>query len=155
MNASDRTPDNDVFSWPVRVYWEDTDGGGIVYYANYLKYLERARTEWLRALGVEQRKLQETTGGLFVVGEASIKFLRSARLDDMLQVTARLCAMGRSSFSIEQQIRLSDTHGVADITQVLCTASVRVGWIDGTTRRPQRMPACVVTAFPPVKGDRR
>lgn len=153
MNAPAHPPSNDVFSWPVRVYWEDTDGGGIVYYANYLKYFERARTEWLRALGVEQRKLQETTGGLFVVSEANIKFLRSARLDDMLQVTARLGAMGRSSFSIEQQISLSDTHAVADIAQVLCTASVRVGWIDGTTRRPQRMPASVVAAFPPVKGE--
>lgn len=154
MNAPTQLPLNDVFSWPVRVYWEDTDGGGIVYYANYLKYLERARTEWLRALGLEQRKLQETTGGLFVVSEANIKFLRSARLDDMLQVTARLCAMGRSSFSIEQQVRLTQLHDAADVAEVLCTASVRVGWIDGSTRRPQRMPASVVTAFPLAKGDR-
>lgn len=135
---------NDVFSWPLRVYWEDTDGGGIVYYANYLKYLERARTEWLRALGLEQRKLQETTGGLFVVSEANIKFLRSARLDDLLHVTARLCEMGRSSFSIDQQVRLPHPDGAA---QVLCTASVRVGWISSTTHRPARMPAGIVDAF--------
>ncbi|MBK6998474.1 MAG: tol-pal system-associated acyl-CoA thioesterase [Rhodoferax sp.] len=145
MNAPAQLPTNDVFSWPVRVYWEDTDGGGIVYYANYLKYFERARTEWLRALGLEQRKLQETAGGLFVVSEANVKFLRSARLDDMLQVTARLCEMGRSSFSIAQQVRLSLPH---DAAQVLCTASVRVGWINSTTHRPARMPASVVDVFP-------
>ncbi len=144
MNAPAQPPSHDVFSWPVRVYWEDTDGGGIVYYANYLKYLERARTEWLRALGLEQRKLQETTGGLFVVSEANIKFLRPARLDDMLHVTARLSEMGRSSFSIEQQVRLSYPDGAA---QVLCTASVRVGWINGSTYRPARMPAGIVDAF--------
>ncbi len=144
MNAPVHPGNDDVFYWPVRVYWEDTDGGGIVYYANYLRYFERARTEWLRALGLEQRKLQETAGGLFVVSEANVRFLRSARLDDMLQVTARLGEMGRSSFSIAQQVRLPHPH---DVAQVLCTASVRVGWINSTTHRPARMPASVMDAF--------
>jgi acyl-CoA thioester hydrolase len=147
MNTPAPLPSSDVFTWPVRVYWEDTDGGGIVYYANYLKYFERARTEWLRALGLEQRKLQETTGGLFVVSEANIKYLRSARLDDLLHVTARLSELGRTSFAIEQQVRLPAANA-HDAAQVLCTASVRVGWIDGATFRPTRMPVSVVEAFP-------
>ena len=79
-----------TFTHPIRVYWEDTDAGGIVFYANYLKFFERARTEWLRALGIEQRNLKETSGGMFVVAETTVKYLRSARLDDQLQVTARL-----------------------------------------------------------------
>ena len=80
-----------AFSWPVRVYWEDTDGAGIVYYANYLRYLERARTEWLRALGCEQRSLAEREGVAFVVRSLAAQFLRPARLDDALVVAiARL-----------------------------------------------------------------
>ena len=78
-----------VFSWPVRVYWEDTDAGGIVFYANYLKFFERSRTEWLRARGINQQALRDTTGGMFVVGEAHVRYLRSARLDDCLLYTSR------------------------------------------------------------------
>ena len=78
------------FTWPVRVYWEDTDAGGIVFYANYLKFFERARTEWLRSLGIEQQRLREATGGLFVVTDAQLRYHRSARLDDLLLVTARV-----------------------------------------------------------------
>ena len=71
-----------VFEHPVRVYWEDTDAGGIVFYANYLKFFERARTEWLRALGVSQHALRQDTGGMFVVSETSVKYHRPAQLDD-------------------------------------------------------------------------
>src|SRR5690349_5802137 len=78
--------DSKVFTWPVRVYWEDTDAGGIVFYANYLKFFERARTEWLRSLGIEQRELRASTGGIFVVGETSVRYHRPARLDDELLV---------------------------------------------------------------------
>ena len=77
-----------VFTWPVRVYWEDTDAGGIVFYANYLKFFERARTEWLRSLGVAQSTLKETAGGMFIVSETSVRYLAPARLDDELSVTA-------------------------------------------------------------------
>ena len=70
------------FSWPIRVYWEDTDAGGIVFYANYLKFFERARTEWLRSLGIEQQRLKEASGGMFVVAETTLKYLHPARLDD-------------------------------------------------------------------------
>ncbi len=73
-----------AFGWPVRVYWEDTDAGGIVFYANYLKFFERARTEWLRSLGIGQQALREATGGMFVVTDATLKYHRPARLDDEL-----------------------------------------------------------------------
>jgi len=130
--------DEKVFTWPVRVYWEDTDAGGIVFYANYLKYFERARTEWLRALGVEQRLLQQSLGCIFVVSEANIKYLRSARLDDQLLVTACLSEMGRSSFTIHQEARLV-TPGPTDAT-ALCTGTVRIGWVNGETMKPARIP---------------
>jgi len=128
------------FCWPVRVYWEDTDAGGIVFYANYLKFFERARTEWLRALGIEQRQLQETLGGILVVSEANLKYLRSARLDDQLQVTARMLEMGRSSFSIAQEARLVSPAGGSEPTVLLCTATVRVGWVLAQTMKPARLP---------------
>ena len=95
-----------VFSWPVRIYWEDTDAGGIVFYANYLKFFERSRTEWLRSLGIEQRRLRESTGGMFVVIETSTHHHRPARLDDELTVTAALLEMGRASLIIGQQALL-------------------------------------------------
>lgn len=91
------------FCWPVRVYWEDTDAGGVVYYANYLKFFERARTEWLRRLGLEQHALRESTGGVFVVSEAAIKYHRSARLDDALTINLRLQQAGKASVVFVQQ----------------------------------------------------
>ena len=98
-----------VFSWPLRVYWEDTDAGGIVFYANYLKFFERARTEWLRSMGIEQSRLRETTGGIFVVGETSVHFHRAARLDDELLVTASVQETGRASLIIAQQAFLKSS----------------------------------------------
>jgi len=91
------------FEFPVRVYWEDTDAGGIVFYANYLKFFERARTEWLRALGLEQQALRAQTGGMFVVSETQVKYHRPAQLDDLLRVTARLAEPGRASLVIAQE----------------------------------------------------
>jgi acyl-CoA thioester hydrolase len=76
------------FVFPIRIYWEDTDAGGIVFYANYLKFFERARTEWLRSLGIQQQSLKEESGGMFVVSETQIKYFSPARLDDLLEVTA-------------------------------------------------------------------
>ena len=125
------------FEFPIRVYWEDTDAGGIVFYANYLKFFERARTEWLRAKGVEQRQLQQDLGCIFVVSDVQIKYLRSARLDDQLLVTAHLSELGRSSFTIQQEARLV-SQDAAPV--VLCTGSVRVGWIRGQTSKPARIP---------------
>ena len=77
-----------AFTFPIRVYWEDTDAGGIVFYANYLKFFERARTEWLRNLGVEQQKLRDDVGGMFVVTHAEINYLQPARLDDVVEALA-------------------------------------------------------------------
>ena len=88
-----------TFQFPIRVYWEDTDAGGIVFYANYLKFFERARTEWLRSKGLEQRMLKETTGGMFVVSETRVKYHRPARLDDALLVSVNFAQSGRSSLS--------------------------------------------------------
>lgn len=125
------------FALPIRIYWEDTDAGGIVFYANYLKFYERARTEWLRSLGIEQQKLREQTGGMFVVTQAQVDYHRPARLDDQLLVTARLEASGRASMTIRQQAFLQST---TDAPQLLSEASIRIGWVDGTNMRPMRIP---------------
>lgn len=100
MNSTTTSPS---FCWPVRVYWEDTDAGGVVYYANYLKFFERARTEWLRSMGLEQHALRASSGGVFVVSEAAIKYHRSARLDDALTITVRLQQAGKASVVFVQQ----------------------------------------------------
>jgi acyl-CoA thioester hydrolase len=136
----------ETFSWPIRVYWEDTDAGGIVFYANYLKYFERARTEWLRARGLEQRHIQNTLGGIFVVSEAHIKYLRSARLDDQLMVTARLHDLGRTSFTIQQEASLQAQIPGGEIA-VLCTGSVRIGWVNQGSMKPARIPPLVQIAL--------
>jgi acyl-CoA thioester hydrolase len=135
------------FFWPVRVYWEDTDAGGIVFYANYLKYFERARTEWLRSLGLEQWQLQSSYAGIFVVSEANIKYLRSARLDDQLLVSAQLSSLGRSSLIITQEVRLREQSAARDEEALLCTGSVRVGWVDRASLRPSRFPTTVQDAL--------
>jgi acyl-CoA thioester hydrolase len=128
-----------VFTWPVRVYWEDTDAGGIVFYANYLKFFERARTEWLRALGVSQGTLKEQGGGMFVVSETSVRYLAPARLDDELLVTAQLEAGGRASLIIEQQARRGDT--------MLAVGTIRIGWVDAATLRPGRIPDAILAVL--------
>ena len=130
-----------AFTWPVRVYWEDTDAGGIVFYANYLKFFERARTEWLRSLGVGQRRLGEDSGGMFVVLETSVRYLKPARLDDELFVTAEVRQWGRASFIIAQQARLAPTD------ELLCEATIRIGWVDARTLQPARIPVAIVEAL--------
>lgn len=131
---------NRGFSFPMRVYWEDTDTGGVVFYANYLKFFERARTEWLRSLGIAQQKLREQTGGIFVVTSAQLEYLHPARLDDQLFVTASLKSAGRASLTIEQQALLVHSNSQAQEPTPLCTGSIRIGWVDGTTMRPARIP---------------
>jgi acyl-CoA thioester hydrolase len=129
-------PAGRVFTWPIRVYWEDTDAGGIVFYANYLKFFERARTEWLRSLGVNQSALRESAGGMFIVSETSARYLAPARLDDELSVTAGLEAGGRASLIIAQQARRGDT--------LLCEGTIRIGWVDAATLRPARIPETIL-----------
>ena len=125
-----------AYEFPVRVYWEDTDAGGIVFYANYLKFFERARTEWLRSLGVAQGTLREQAGGMFIVSETSVRYLAPARLDDELLVTAQLEAAGRASLIIAQQARRGDT--------LLCEGTIRIGWVDAATLRPARIPEAIL-----------
>jgi len=129
-------PAERTFSWPVRVYWEDTDAGGIVFYANYLKFFERARTEWLRSLGIEQRALRDSTGGMFVVSDTSIRYHRPARLDDELFVTAMPLEVGRVSMTIRQQAFLKTQ---AENT-MLCEATIRIGWVDASSYKLARIP---------------
>lgn len=126
------------FRWPVRIYWEDTDAGGIVFYANYLKFFERARTEWLRSLGISQHALRETTGGMFVVSDTLIRYLKPARLDDELIVTASLHEMGRASMTITQQAMASVG------AQLICEGTIRIGWVDASTHKPARIPNSIL-----------
>ncbi|MDE2414760.1 MAG: tol-pal system-associated acyl-CoA thioesterase [Comamonadaceae bacterium] len=134
-----------AFEWPVRIYWEDTDAGGIVFYANYLKFFERARTEWLRSLDLGQQRLRELTGGIFVVTDARLRYLRPARLDDELIVTASLQECGRASLTIAQQALLKPeqtTPGTAPA--LLCEGSIRIGWVDAASLRPARIPGPIL-----------
>ena len=133
-----------TFEWPVRVYWEDTDAGGIVFYANYLKFFERARTEWLRSLGHQQHSLRAQTGGMFVVADAQLRYLRPARLDDQLFVTARVHAHSRASLSISQQAWLAPQPEHPQQRILLCEGMIRVGWVDATTLHPARIPPTLV-----------
>jgi len=134
-----------AFQWPIRVYWEDTDAGGIVFYANYLKFFERARTEWLRSLGIGQQTLRDTLGGMFVVSDTHVRYLRSARLDDELLVTARLTESGRASMTITQQARLMQGDGQDG--PLLCEGTIRIGWVDAATLKPSRIPAAILQAL--------
>lgn len=133
-----------AFEFPIRIYWEDTDAGGIVFYANYLKFFERARTEWLRWLGIEQRDLREASGGMFVVSETAIKYHRPARLDDELLVTATLQEMGRASLTIAQQALSKSERRPDDRATVLCEGVIRIGWVEATTLKPARIPSTIL-----------
>ncbi|MFL6673199.1 MAG: tol-pal system-associated acyl-CoA thioesterase [Massilia sp.] len=121
-----------VFTWAVRVYYEDTDAGGIVFYANYLKFFERARTEWLRAAGIGQQQLLEQQGAVFVVKSASLDYHAPARLDDELTLTLAVDKLGRASVQFSQQAWRGD--------QLLTSASVKVGCVDAETMRPRSLP---------------
>jgi acyl-CoA thioester hydrolase len=131
------------FVFPVRIYWEDTDAGGIVFYANYLKFFERARTEWLRALGIQQHSLKEDNGGMFVVSETHIKYFSPARLDDLLEVTAQTVEAGRASLVLAQQAWLK----VDGERKLLAEGTIRIGWVDSTTLKPGRIPAAILEAL--------
>lgn len=135
------------FRWTARVYWEDTDGGGVVYYANYLKFLERARTEWLRAQGVSQRTLARETGLLFTVAQVEVRYRQPARLDDELWVTCDPHRAGGASLRFLQKIyRHEGGERMAAEPILLAEARVRVACVDARTLRPQRLPDFVVKA---------
>jgi len=135
------------FHHPVRVYWEDTDAGGIVFYANYLKFMERARTEWLRALGIGQHALKQDTGCMFVVTDTSLRYLQPARLDDELLVTAHLEQSGRASLTIGQQVLAGTDPTRTDSSTVLCEGRIRISWVNAETMKPARIPPTLLEAL--------
>lgn len=124
------------FSWPIRVYYEDTDAQGVVYYANYFRYMERARTEWLRSLGVDQSQLLNVERRMFVVTETNAAFLAPARFNDLVVVTARLAGLTRATFDIEQNIYLHSLDGT-----LLLRGGVKAAFLNADTLRPLRVPA--------------
>jgi acyl-CoA thioester hydrolase len=128
-----------AFVWQARVYWEDTDAGGIVYYANYLRFLERARTEWLRAHGVSQLALARDPGVVFSVVALEAQYRRPARLDDMLSISCEPRWQGGASLVFAQRI----WRDPAD-AELLLSASVRVACLDAATLKPRRLPPVIV-----------
>jgi acyl-CoA thioester hydrolase len=125
------------FSWAARVYWEDTDGGGVVYYANYLKFMERARTEWLRTIGFGQERLRNDTGALFVVADTSVRYLEPARLDDLLEVSVRIVETGRVALTLAQDVCRDGA--------LLAESTIRIGCVDAGTFKPRRIPNELMT----------
>jgi acyl-CoA thioester hydrolase len=133
------------FHWPVRVYYEDTDSGGVVYYANYLRFMERARTEWMRALGFEQDALIRNAGILFAVRSASLEYLRPARLNDQLEVGVRLRERRRVSLVFDQEVsRTGDADGP------LCTGSFRIACLIAASFRSTPIPEFILKELPHV-----
>jgi acyl-CoA thioester hydrolase len=133
------------FHWPVRVYYEDTDSGGVVYYANYLRFLERARTEWMRALGFEQDELIRDEGLLFAVRSASLEYQRPARFNDRLSVSVRVTERRRASLVFDQRVsRLDDERGP------LCSATIKIACLDAGTLAPRPVPEKILREIPDV-----
>lgn len=126
------------FSIPIRVYIEDTDAGGIVYYVNYLKYMERARTEFMRSLGYDKPAMPQE-GLLLVVHSAEIQYRRSAWLDDSLRVTAALGRLGRAAMTFEQKIWRND--------EIICEGVVKVACVSDDSRRPCALPEPIHSAL--------
>ncbi|MEK6424466.1 MAG: tol-pal system-associated acyl-CoA thioesterase [Burkholderia gladioli] len=140
MSEADRTPETAfAFHWPVRVYYEDTDAGGIVFYANYLKYFERARTEWLRACGLDQHHLAAETGAMFVVRDTAVDYRVPARLDDLLTIVSRIERFGRASLIFVQEAWRGDA--------LLVSGRTGIGWVDRTSMRPVGIPPAVRDAL--------
>jgi acyl-CoA thioester hydrolase len=123
-----------AFQWSLRVYWEDTDGGGVVYYANYLKFYERARTEWLRARGVEQEALKQHNDLVFAIRAIEVEYLAPARLDDLLKVSVEVLKLDALKFSLRQAV-IQETSG-----RVLSRASVTAVALRASSFKPTRMP---------------
>jgi acyl-CoA thioester hydrolase len=120
------------FRHATRVYWEDTDAGGIVYYANYLKFFERARTEWLRSLGIQQQQMREHDGTMFIVSQTALRYHRPARLDDLLEVTVAVRHAARASLQLEQQALRG--------TELLADGTIRIACVDASSLKLRRIP---------------
>jgi acyl-CoA thioester hydrolase len=126
---------NTIFSLPIRVYYEDTDAGGVVYHSNYLNFMERARTEWLRSLGFEQDELLREHGVIFAVSAISVSFQRPARFNELLAVTVVLGRRGAASLTLQQEVRRGP--------EVLASGEVRVACLDAQRFAPVAIPAPV------------
>jgi acyl-CoA thioester hydrolase len=140
MNMSTSQPGAEIgYTWPIRVYYEDTDAGGIVFYANYLKFFERARTEWLRACGVDQNRLAAEMGVIFIVRSTAVDYRAPARLDDVVNIVSRIERLGRASVDFAQEAWRDRT--------LLAASSIRVGCVDRMALRPAAIPPPVLAAF--------
>ena len=128
-----------TFDWNLRVYWEDTDAGGVVFYANYLKFFERARTEWLRGLGVGQQQMGDQTGAVFIVCHTAVDYLQPARLDDELLIKTEIARIGRASVEFVQQAWRGDA--------LLASGKIKVGCVDRLTFKPRPIPPVVTAAI--------
>jgi acyl-CoA thioester hydrolase len=133
-----------TFIWPVRVYYEDTDAGGVVFYANYLRFMERARTEWLRSLGFDQARLLREQGVLFAVRSVQVDYLRPVRLDDRLDVTAMICQRGRASLVFAQTVERLREH---EAPELLCRGEVKIACLDARSFRPVSVPENILKAL--------
>ena len=132
-----------AFSHPIRIYWEDTDAGSIVYYANYLKFFERARSEWLRHLGVEQGSLLADEGCMFVVSEAQAKYHRPARIDDLLDVTVDIQHIGQASLTLLQTAWIRNAQNDTAAPVMACQGTVRLACVRQTDMKPSKIPTRV------------
>jgi acyl-CoA thioester hydrolase len=133
-----------VFRLALRVYWEDTDAAGIVFYANFLKFFERARTEWLRSKGYSQEQLRSERGTGFIVTDASVSYRRPARLDDLLDVTVALTRVGQASLQIAQQASRIVPDGT---NELLADGTIRIGCVELGTYRPRRIPTEILESI--------
>jgi acyl-CoA thioester hydrolase len=122
-----------TFLWPIRIYYEDTDAGGVVYHTNYLKFMERARTEWLRNLGFEQDELREIDGVIFAVRSVQVDYFMPAKFNDELMVSSKVIKFGKASITIEQEVMRKETF--------LCKGIIKVATLDDKSFRPKAMPA--------------
>lgn len=136
-----------AFVWPVRVYYEDTDAGGVVYHAAYLRFFERARTEWLRALSFDQSRVRAERGVVFAVRAMNVDFLRPARFDDELSVSVHDVRTRRASFELSQ--------GIHRAGELLCRAHVRVACVDGDDFAPRAIPEAIIRAIGKESVDER
>ncbi|MFV2005702.1 MAG: tol-pal system-associated acyl-CoA thioesterase [Gammaproteobacteria bacterium] len=136
------------FSWPIRVYYEDTDSGGVVYYANYLKFMERARTELLRSIGYQQNQLQQEQGIIFAVHSANIQYKKPARFNDELNVITSITSLGKASIRFKQSIYLQSAHHAdgsdETISGLLSEADIKIACLNAKKFTAQSIPASII-----------
>jgi acyl-CoA thioester hydrolase len=123
------------FIWQARVYYEDTDSGGVVYYANYLKFLERARTEWLRSYGIQQDTLAQQDGLIFAVRSVQLEYVKPAKFNDLLDISVAISQAGKASFTFDQTVRQAEGE-----KQLLCSGKVKIACLTADTLRPKAIP---------------